>query len=282
MGIIETPIEIYQLKGRDIYVKRDDLTGDGLLLPRWAKIGGIRRILESEYIDKTKPLTHLSVYGSWTGWVLSALCREYDIEFISSYPNSKTYPTELLEIIVKNGGILNPMKPNMMKILENKLQSDATENGWQMLPYAFNHHTYINYMQEKMRYVLSNNDFDHLIVSIGSGVTASGLIREFLKYDSWLDILKNKRQVHSITMSSFESTKKILNGNGAGDLNNIHIYKSKFQFDDMMDWYEVPFDCNEFWDKKMWHWLEENIENLNGKILFWNIGGSYINSFKNK
>lgn len=280
--MVLTPIEKYQLNGKVVHVKRDDLIGDGIKYPRWAKIEGIRRIIESEYIDKSKPLTHLSVYGSWTGWVLSALCNEYGIEFISSYPDSKKYPKKLLEMVVKNGGKLNPMRPNMMKILENKLKSDAFDNGWQTLPYAFNHYTYINYMQERMVSVLETQDFDHLIISIGSGVTASGIIREFLKYDSWLDILKNKRQVHSITMSSISSTKRMLNHNGAGDLNNIHLYKSEFKFDDMMDWYEVPFDCNEFWDKKMWYWLERNIENLKGRILFWNIGGSYINSLKNK
>ena len=86
------------------------------------KIEGIRKILESDYIDKSKPLTHLSVYGSWTGWVLSVLCKEYGIEFISSYPNSKSYPPEILEIIKGNGvKKLNPLKPNMMKLLENKL-----------------------------------------------------------------------------------------------------------------------------------------------------------------
>lgn len=283
MALIQTPIEEYFLKGKKVYVKRDDLVGDGVNFPRWAKIEGIRRILESDYIDKSKPLTHLSVYGSWTGWVLSRLCKEYGIEFISSYPDSKSYPPEILEIIKGNGAKLNPLKPNMMKLLENKLGGIAQKNGWQQLPYAFNHPTYVNYMQSRMKEVLAEQDFDHLVVSIGSAVTASGLIREFLQYTSWKDILKNKRQVHTITMSSIESTKKILNENKAGDLNNIHIYKSDFAFDNMMDDItEYPFDMNEFWERKMWYWLEQNIEKLDGKILFWNIGGSYRKSLNIK
>ena len=66
-----------------------------------------------------------------------------------------------------------------------------------------------------MKEVLVEQDFDHLIVSIGSGVTLSGLIREFLQYKDWKDILKNKRQVHTVTMSSIDSTQKILNENKA-------------------------------------------------------------------
>jgi len=281
--MVLTPIEEYKLKGKTVHVKRDDLVGDGVNYPRWAKIEGIRKIIESDYIDKSKPLTHLSVYGSWTGWTLSKMCKEYGIEFISSYPNSKTYPPQILEIIKGNGATLNPMKPNMMKLLENKLGGIAKKNGWQQLPYAFNHPAYINYMQDRMKQVLEKEDFDHLVVSIGSGVTASGLIREFLQYKDWKDILKNKRQVHTVTMSSLESTQKILNENKAGDLNNIHIYQSEYAFDDFMDEVtEYPFDMNEFWERKMWWWLENNIENLEGKVLFWNIGGSYRKSLNLK
>jgi hypothetical protein len=84
-------------------------------------------------------------------------------------------------------------------------------------------------------------------------------------------------------MSSIESTKKILTENKAGDLNNIHIYKSDFAFDDMMESItDYPFDMNEFWERKMWYWLEQNIEKLDGKILFWNIGGSYKKSLNIK
>ena len=38
MGLIQTPIETYTLNGVDVDVKRDDLVGDGIIYPRWAKI----------------------------------------------------------------------------------------------------------------------------------------------------------------------------------------------------------------------------------------------------
>ena len=279
MGLIQTPIETYTLNGVDVDVKRDDLVGDGIIYPRWAKIEGIRRIFESDVVDKSKPLTHLSVYGSWTGWVLSQMCKEYDMEFISSYPDSKAILQLLIEKVQGNGGKLNPMRPNMMAFMQNKLNTTAKENGWQMLPYAFNHSTYVNYMGERMKEVLEEREYDNLVVSIGSGVTASGLIKEFLEYgDDWWKLNNESRKVYSITMSAFSSTKKILNENHAGDLKNIILEKSPYAFDDMMDDYEVPFDCNEFWDKKQWYWLENNIQKLKGKTLFWNIGGSYLKS----
>jgi hypothetical protein len=135
-------------------------------------------------------------------------------------------------------------------------------------------------MASRMDEVLHTYEFDHLVVSMGAGVTCSGLIRRFLEYKDWKDIAKNKRQVHGVTMSSIGSTKTILQQNRAYDPNNVHIYKSSYAFDDMMEDYNVPFDCNEFWDKKMWYWLENNIEKLEGNILFWNIGGSYLKSLQ--
>jgi hypothetical protein len=42
-----------------------------------------------------------------------------------------------------------------------------------------------------------------------------------------------------------------------------------------MEDYKTPFPINQFWDIKQWHWLEENIDKIEGDILFWNIGGIY-------
>ena len=55
----------------------------------------------------------------------------------------------------------------------------------------------------------------------------------------------------------------------------IEIVKSEFEFDDMMESYETPFPCNEFWDKKAWYWLEKNIQKFEGEILLWNLGGNW-------
>ena len=36
----------------------------------------------------------------------------------------------------------------------------------------------------------------------------------------------------------------------------------------------LDFLVNEIWDKNV-HWLENNIDSIEGDILFWNIGGIY-------
>lgn len=35
---------------------------------------------------------------------------------------------------------------------------------------------------------------------------------------------------------------------------------------------ETPFPTHKYWDKKAWRWLTENIDEIEGKTLFWNLG----------
>ena len=49
-----TPIQTYQVHGREVQVKRDDLHNGMLDLPPWAKLEGVRRILENLKNCKTK------------------------------------------------------------------------------------------------------------------------------------------------------------------------------------------------------------------------------------
>ena len=55
-----------------MWVKRDDKVGDGTTLPRWSKIEGIRKILESDYIDKSKPLNTFQYME--VEWLDSFIC----------------------------------------------------------------------------------------------------------------------------------------------------------------------------------------------------------------
>ena len=74
-----TPVQEYKLKDRKILVKRDDLMGDGNVLPPWGKMSGIDALLEK--LNTNRPLIHLAVNGSWSGWALSYLCKQRGIKF---------------------------------------------------------------------------------------------------------------------------------------------------------------------------------------------------------
>lgn len=86
--------------------------------------------------------------------------------------------------------------------------------------------------------------------------------------------VQTDKKVWTTCVSSENSIKKMLKKSGVGHL-PIDIRKSEYDFDDRLEGYEAPFPCNQFWDIKQWHWLENNIDSLEGDILFWNIGGIY-------
>jgi hypothetical protein len=268
---IDTPLEEYKIKGRSVWVKRDDLMGDGINLPPWGKIAAVYELVK-KYVDPTKPLTHLSVDGSWTAWVLSAICEDLGIEFYASYPDSKKISQEYLGLIKEMypKTHLNPIRPNMMQIMYNSLRGQAKEKGWQMLPYAFNHDFYKDYLSERIQpYV----HFDNLVVSSGSGVTLSGLVKGYYREELKEFFPKVNKKVWTTCVSSESSIKKTLQSSGIPI--PINIRKSEFLFENRMEDYSVPFPCNQFWDIKQWHWLENNIDQIEGTILFWNIGGIY-------
>ena len=78
--LLNTPVETYRLKNRNILVKRDDLMGDGEILPPWGKMAGIDALLEN--LNPKYPLIHLAVNGSWSGWALSYLCHHVRFQFV--------------------------------------------------------------------------------------------------------------------------------------------------------------------------------------------------------
>ncbi len=267
------PVEVYNVKGRDVHVYRGDLHGDGVILPPWAKIGPIFNLLK-KYVNPNIPLTHMSVDGSWSGWTLAAFCHELDILFYYSYPDSKKFNRKLLEDVLDKypNTMLNPVKPNMLAIMYNSLRSQVKRENWQMLPYAFNHPYYINYVADQVREL---NGFDNLIASSGSGVTLSGLTLGFMDTDLKSFFNPNPtKKVWTTCVSSSDTIDKMLKKNGVHL--PINIRKSEYEFSNRMDGYEAPFPCNPFWDLKQWRWLEDNIDQLEGSILFWNLGGNYL------
>jgi hypothetical protein len=267
----DTPLELYHIKGREVWVKRDDLMGDGNTLPPWGKIAAVFELVK-KYVDRSKPLVHLSVDGSWTAWVLAAICEQLDIEFYAAHPDSKKISQEYLGLIKEMYPKANlyPIRPNMMQIMYNSLKKDAKEKGWQMLPYAFDHDFYKDYLAERIQPFVH---FDNLVVSSGSGVTLSGLAKGYYREELKEFFPDVKRKIWTTCVSSVSSINKTLKKSGISI--PLNIRKSEYLFENRLDGYEAPFPCNQFWDIKQWKWLEENIDELEGTILFWNIGGIY-------
>ena len=267
----DTPLELYHIKGREVWVKRDDLMGDGMVLPPWGKLAALFELVK-KYVDKSKPLVHLSVDGSWTAWALGAICEELGIEFYAAHPDSKKISQEYLSMIKEMYPKTNlyPIRPNMMQIMYNSLKKDAREKGWQMLPYAFDHDFYKDYLADRIQ---PYTHFDNLVVSSGSGVTLSGLAKGYYREELKEFFPQVNRKIWTTCVSSVSSINKTLKKSGIHI--PLNIRKSEYLFDDRMESHSFPLELNQFWERKQWHWLENNIDALSGTIIVWCLGGIY-------
>ena len=264
---------MYNLRGRKVYVKRDDLMGDGKDYPAWGKLTGIRNVLRSK-VSTNRPLVHLGAFGSFSGWALSRLCKEEDIEFIMAYPESKHFPDLVIDKVKENGASILPLKPNMMSVVSNNLRGVARDKDYQQLPYAFDCPEYHETLAKRYRDVIEEiGEVSILVVSSGAGVTCIGLMKEHSPGPNLFD--NYRKMFYTVYMSSDSTIRKKFQKEGFSICNEIVINESEYTFNDTMPWYETPFPCNEHWDKKCWYWLDNNIEKLpEGNILFWNLGGN--------
>lgn len=263
---LDTPVETYKIGKHEVMVKRDDLMGDNKKLPPWAKLHAIKEVLTK--MDPDKPIIHLNVFGSWSGWALSKLAKKHEVHIV--HPITKKIKDEYLDKIITNGGKLLPIRHNMMRVLYAQAKNMGDDKGYQMLPYAFGTPWYLNPMARRFREtVASLGKIDNLVISSGAGVTVSGLAKAFLS-------LNPKGHVYTICVSSEGAITKTMT-QWKIPLENVTIVHSPFEFSDVMPKVApAPFPCNQFWDMKAWHWLTENSEIMRRKkTLFWNLGGEY-------
>jgi len=276
----DTPLEEHLCGEKKVYVKRDDLLNGNMDLPPWAKMEGIRRVLESGELSKDRPIIHLSVRVSYSGWALAYIGKELGFKIKIAYPDTKDYPKKALEKIESLGAELVPMKPNILSIVISSVGILAEKEKYQMMPYAFNHSEYINYFKERTQSIMQKKNFKHLVINAGSGVTPSGILQGFMNFETFgVQSEEDKKYAHLITTASKSSIASMLKKWNVYDRNQTQIHETPHDFFDDMDWCETPFPCNGNWDKKAWSWLKENGCKLDGDVLFYNLGGACASHF---
>jgi hypothetical protein len=254
----DTPIEQYEVNGKTIHVKRDDLQGDGVELPPWAKLTAIEKILTSGELDKNVPIIQLCIRVSYSGWALSQLGKAAGYEIKIAYPNSKNYPTDLRDQWESFGAESVPLRANVNSIVLSWMKKEAEAKGYQYIPYGFDHPVY----HEHWRSTLAQyDDYDNLVVCAGTPVTCLGMCQGFPGRNIYLPSTSKEKTV-------LRKLKKF----GLENDERISVHPSEFEFYDEMSDFETPFPTHKYWDKKAWRFVVENTELLEGKTLFYNLG----------
>lgn len=270
--------DVYSIKGREVYVKREDLSvpDPG---PKFSKIRGLN--LHLDKILQERGPVHIGILDtrhSKAGWGTAYLCNLKGMPCVNYYPLLKA---ELGKAIVRPnqlhaaalGANLVPLASTypgyILKQFANKLFYEAYPLG-EMLPVGLKldesvEATYI----ELLTYTPEELLHGDWVISISTGTIAAGVLKA-------LDELKftNSFVLHmGYSRSIDHAANYILTKAGLKNVGfDLDFVDEGFDYADKVDNKSIPFPCNEYYDAKAWNWLEANLGELRDPVVFWNIG----------
>jgi hypothetical protein len=269
--IFQTPFRPYEVCGRVIQVKREDMCVGG---PRFSKMRGVAEHIIRRPEDR---FGVLDTFHSKAGWGTAFLCSHLGRKAVVFYPiykddcglriqqrEARKCGAELVGLTAGRSAVLYH---SAKKILAEKYP------GAYMLPNALKLQESVDETANELC-LTTPQEFLHganWIVSISSGTIAAGVIKglELLgaKVTVWLH-MGYSRPAGSVRKYIYEKAGP--NGIPIRIVDEHYEYKDRAKCD-------VPFPCNPYYDLKAWRWLRHQIETgrrdfEQAQIIFWNIG----------
>ena len=264
-----TPVEEYEIRGKTVYVKRDDLCIPSEEAPALAKLRGVYyRLLEL----KDSGFTRIGVMDtriSKSGWGVAYLAKHIGgLEVINYYPDLKSYGGGIpdnQQNVLKLGGNVHGLPGGRTAILYHQAKEDLAkiEHSY-MLPLGLVVEESVEAIREEAELLDDKYLGGDVVVCVGSGMTILGLALA-------LENKVNKIYGISAGMSNARQIKRIKG------INWVVPQVIKLILPPGVDYYsydniKTPFRSSPYYDKKAWRWLRKNLKKLKEPILFWNIG----------
>lgn len=294
MIISDTPVESYMVKGRLVYVKREDLCcPDG---PPFSKMRGVLVELTRMRDNGVNVVAYVETAISMAGWGIAWTCKQLGMECLLYYPELKDPPDIMLnhwEQWERYGAKLIPQPPGRIKIRwyiarkmfreycgKEKKQGELMEVG---IPLKES-------IEGTYREALATPEIQMaktIVCSVGSGTILSGLVRavydRFGKNKPIYGVLTYKitTQDRGLANKRKAITKKAERPVGGLIGADLMLINGGWEYTEPCR-IEAPFPCHAYYDAKAWAWLVDNVENLQEPILFWNIGSEPIGEKKEK
>lgn len=263
--INDTPIIKYNVSGKIISVKRDDMISNDIMSPRNSKIRGLDKFLCNLPHRK---IGVLDTRIGTSGWAVSYVANKLgNFEVYVFYPRKKsdniTYINNSIEMSEKLGSTIIPLQATRNSIVYSRATKYMSTLGGTMVPMGLALRERVDataYVSE-----IISKQYSSIVVCMGSGTTYAGIYKGITEntmlygISVGMNINKQKRRIESLidTKLNTENSKLILPENTS--YNDSCIFPS-------------PFPCSAYYDRKAWKWLNDNIDILKEPILFWNIG----------
>jgi threonine dehydratase len=259
-----TPVDIFWIKGRTIYVKREDLSTNPPC-PSLAKLRGVyKRILKLKE-QGVKTIAVMDTRISKSGIGCAAIANEIGgIEVINFYPHLKAQigTPENQQRVLDLGHKIYPLLGGRTAVLFSQMTRMAHAKGWHTMPLGL-------VVEESVDGVIKeceslNYKPDIIVIAVGSGMMLAGVS---------IALAGKVKKIIGISagMSPVRQRGRIMKLLGIDLPSNVEIIKSDKGYYEPEECY-CPFPCSIWYDRKAWKWLVDNIDSLEGKVLFWNIG----------
>ena len=265
MQLSSTPIEEYVVQGRCIYVKREDLCAP----PPYPPLGKLRGL--ASVVDDFLAQGFLTI-GCWDtrvsklGIGLAAAMQDVDGgKALFCYPQLKGRPVPSNAIESERlGAEVIPMRGNHVSICVAQARKIIEDRGGKMLPFGLECEAAVSAVEQEAR--LIPHDLvsgGTLVVSCGSGVTVSGLIRGLPCKPDQITGLSSGRSVANL--------QRCIRKHVGGIPSNLQLVPALVPYDMALE-VDCPFPSHPNYDLKAWQYMIEHLGEMKDPVLFWNIG----------
>lgn len=282
MLINNTPVQRFEIDGRPILVKREDLCCP-YPGPSFSKMRGVVAHIRNR---PESGIGVLDTYHSKAGWAVSWACRHLGKQAVNFWPRYKKdgntpFPRRQQREAFDLGANMVELQAGRSAILYHRARKFLRENHSDayLMPNALKLPESVVENGLEAQRTFDDGKLPRsgtLILSISSGTVAAGVISGALAsgsaFEDWRVIL------HMGYSRSQPATRAYMEKAAGLDLSDAE----RFRFVDEGYAYSdrapgsaaIPFPCNPYYDAKAWAWLASGgiREVPAGPILFWNIG----------
>lgn len=271
--IDNTPFVQHEVLGRQIWVKREDLsTNITKGMPPLAKMRGAFELISKMHDSGIKLIGNVDTKFSKSGQGIAAICKELKINCINGYPKMKEELPEQLKMVEILGAELYELRPNYLRIHYSQVRKYVESKGGKMLPYAISCKESVRAVANEAKKIPEELLGGSLIVCVGSGTMLSGIITglkrlpEIHGVSSGMSEERQLKNMQKLLLEVNTDTKRTVDF-----LNNISIKGPIMPYHNKCT-ITTPFPTHPNYDRKAWKYMLDNIEQLKEPIIFWNIG----------
>lgn len=261
-----TPVETYQLRGREVLVKREDLYCP---VTRASKMRGIERWVWSR---PERILCAVDTWRSRNGLGLTVAGMEVGKRVIVYRPEDHRPDNEKLQMqIVERGGQLVVIPKHirgfpMQHVLTYWAEEHARHFGSSVafLPSAAKLVETVEEVEKEARQMFLRHRVRSIVVPVGTGTHLAGILRAVSAqhFISVIGVCGYKRKAGAV--------EKYVHLMGASLL-ELWLVDEKYSYSDRLSRL-MMFPASEYYETKAWDWLERNIKELPDPVMFWNVG----------